>query len=348
MAVAVPRPRELAGTLDGLPERKITWLERTLGPELYRVLRGLLTNPLSVAGIVITALFVAVAIFAPYIAPPCPGCDPYQIPRDGFIQDPRPPGSVWQVRQPPVPFWLKPLTGSTQWIHVFGTASGSWDLFYGIVWGTRTAFRVGLLITGATVVIGILIGVVSAYYGGALDNILMRITDVFLMFPYLLAALTFSAILTPRFGKSIWPVMIALTAFGWMTYARLVRSDILSIKQRDYVMAARVIGAKDRRIMFRHILPNAVYPTLVVASMDIGTYVILFAALSFIGIGVEVGYPDWGQLLSFARSWITALDRYWYIVVYPGIALVLFVLGWNLIGDAFRDALDPKMRGVRA
>jgi peptide/nickel transport system permease protein len=345
MTVTAARSKDLAGTLDGLPERKITWLERTLGPEVYRVMRGLATNPLSIIGFSIISVFILIAIFAPALAPPTRPDDPYQIPRDGYRQDPNPPGTIWNSRQPPPAFWLEPLTGSDQWIHVFGTAAGQWDIFYGIVWGTRTAFQVGLIITIATVTIGLLIGVVSAYYGGVVDMLLMRITDIFMTMPFLMAALTLSAILTPVIGKSLFPAMIALVVFGWMGYARLIRGDILSIKERDYVLAARVIGAKDRRIMFRHIIPNAIFPTMVVASMDMGSYVITFAALSFLGIGAEVGYADWGQLLSFARSWITALDTYWYIVAYPGLALVLFVLSWNLVGDAVRDIFDPRMRG---
>jgi peptide/nickel transport system permease protein len=226
-----------------------------------------------------------------------------------------------------------------------GTASGQWDIFYGVVWGTRTALKVGLIITISTVSLGILVGVFSAFYGGVVDMIIMRIVDIFLTLPFLIAALVLSAILAPLFGKSILAPTIALIAFGWMSYARLIRGDILSVKEREYVTAARVIGAKDQRIMFRHILPNSIFSTLVVASMDMGSYVITFAALSFLGIGAEVGYADWGQLIAFARDWITQLDQYWYIVVYPGMALVLFVLSWNLIGDALRDILDPHMRG---
>jgi peptide/nickel transport system permease protein len=130
-----------------------------------------------------------------------------------------------------------------------------------------------------------------------------------------------------------------------MSYARLIRGDILSIRERDFITAARVVGASDSRILFSHIIPNAIYPTLVLASMDIGTIVISFAALSFLGIGTEVGYADWGQLISFARNWIPVLQQYWWIVIYPGIALILFVLGWNLVGDALRDIMDPKLRG---
>jgi peptide/nickel transport system permease protein len=139
--------------------------------------------------------------------------------------------------------------------------------------------------------------------------------------------------------------MIALIAFGWMGYARIIRGDILSVKERDYVMAARVIGAQDRRILFKHIIPNAIFPTLVLASLGIGDVVLAFAALSFLGIGTDLGYADWGQVLSFARNWMTSLNTYWYIIVYPGIALILFVMGWNLLGDALRDVLDPRLRG---
>jgi len=214
-----------------------------------------------------------------------------------------------------------------------------------VVWGTRTAFKVGLIITLSVATLGIFLGSVSAYYGGAVDMVIMRITDVFMSFPFLLAALTLSAILAPVMGKSLIPPSIALIMFGWMGYARLIRSDILSVKEREYVLAAKVLGATDRRILLKHILPNAIYPTMVVASMDMGSYVLSFAALSFLGVGAEVGYADWGQLISFARDWITDLGQYWFIVVYPGMALVLFVLAWNLVGDALRDILDPRLRG---
>ncbi|MGB9872672.1 MAG: ABC transporter permease [Anaerolineae bacterium] len=234
-----------------------------------------------------------------------------------------------------------------RWVHILGTASGQWDIFYGVIWGTRTAFRVGITITLATLLIGVLVGSIAAYYGGVIDNILMRIVDIFLTLPFLMAALILATILVPRFGKSIYPAVIALIGFGWMGYARLIRGDILSIKEREYVLAARAVGARDYRILFRHIVPNAIFPTFVVASMDIGSYVLSFAALAFLGIGVEIGYADWGQLLSFARNWISSLADYWYIVVWPGLALVLFVLAWNLVGDALRDALDPRMRTVR-
>ncbi len=331
--------------IDDLPQRKISRLEQTIGPEFYRIFRGVIKNPLSVIGSTLILLFILVAVFSAAIIPPVNKRDSYMIPRDGFSAIPKPPGTEWKSNAPEIPFWYKALTGKDKWVHLFGTASGQWDIFYGVIWGTRTAIKVGILIEVITLLLGILVGSLSAFYGGWLDTILQRITEIFMAFPFLMAALTLSAILTPVIGKGVWPATIALVAFGWMGYSRLIRGDILSVRERDYVMAARVVGAKDSRILLRHIIPNAIYPTLVLASLDIGTIVLSFAALSFLGIGTEAGYADWGQLVSFARNWIPQLTRYWYIVVYPGIALVLFVLGWNLVGDALRDIMDPRMRG---
>jgi peptide/nickel transport system permease protein len=325
--------------------REIGRLERFLGPENYRIVTGLLKTPASIMGFILIGFFILVAIFAPVIAPPVNPKDPYKIPRDGFKSQPQPMGAIWKVRPPPLPFWWETVMGTDRWVHILGTSQGQYDIFYGIVWGTRTAFRTGLTVTIATFLIGVIVGSVSAYYGGGVDNFIMRIVDVFLTLPFILAALILATILTPRIGKSLYPAVIALIVFGWMGYARIIRGDILSIKERDYIMAARVIGVKDSRILFRHIIPNAVFPTLVLASLAVGDVVLSFAALSFLGIGTEVGYADWGQILSFARNWITSLNTYWYIIVWPGLTLVLFVMGWNLVGDALRDVLDPRMRG---
>jgi peptide/nickel transport system permease protein len=277
-----------------------------------------------------------------------------KIPRDGFGTLPLPPGTTWARSAPPLPFWWKPLTGLDQWTHPFGMASGGWDIYYGVIWGTRTAFLAGIIITFFTVTIGVVIGTISAYYGGVVDIVLQRITEVFLTFPFLLAALTGATILQPVLGgksgvggTGLIAAGIAIVIFGWMGFARLIRGDILSVRERDYVMAARALGVRDSRIMLRHIIPNAVFPTLVLAWLNIGTYVVTFAALSFLGLGAEPGYADWGQLLAFARNWITTLDQYWYMVFFPGVTLVLFVLGWNLVGDAVRDILDPRMRQTR-
>jgi len=324
--------------------RQIGWVERLLGPENYRILSGLLKTPASITGFILIAVFVTIALAAPVIAPPLTK-DPYKIPRDGFSPNPRPPGAEWTRNVPPLPFWWEPIMGTDKWVHVLGTSTGQYDIFYGIIWGTRTAFKTGLIVVITTFLIGVIVGSVSAYYGGLVDNIIMRVVDIFLTLPFILAALILAAVITPRFGKSLYPAIIALVAFSWMTYARIIRGDILSIKERDYIMAARVIGVKDSRILFRHIIPNAIFPTLVLASLAIGDVVLGFAALSFLGIGTELGYADWGQVLSFARNWITSLNQYWYIIVFPGLTLVLFVMGWNLVGDALRDVLDPRMRG---
>lgn len=326
-------------------DRHISWLERFIGPENYRVLTGLLKTPASIVGLSLLLFFVMIAVFAPVIIPAPAKGDAYKIPRDGFKADPQPPMSEWKKNAPELPFWWKPIMKTDQWVHLMGTAQGQYDIFYALVWGTRTAFRTGLIVTIATFLIGVIIGGVSAYYGGWVDNVIMRIVDIFLTLPFTMAALIMAAVLTPVIGKSLVPVMIALIVFGWMGYARIIRGDILSIKERDFVLAARVIGAKDSRILFRHILPNAIFPTLVLASLAIGDVTLSFAGLSFLGVGVEIGYADWGQILSFARNWITSLNTYWYLIVYPGITIVLFVLGWNLVGDALRDVLDPRMRG---
>jgi peptide/nickel transport system permease protein len=332
--------------LDDLPERKISWLERLLGPENFRILKGIIHNPLSVTGITLISLFIITALIAPYIVSSSSIREPYMTPRDGFGPVPLPPGAAWASRPPDVPFWFK-LVGKEKWTHLFGTTSGQYDLFYGIIWGTRTALKVGLIVEGLTLIIGILLGSLSAFYGGILDNVIMRITDIFMAFPYLLAALTLSAILTPVIGKGIWPPLVAMIAFGWMGYARIIRGDILSVRERDYIMAARVIGVKDRRIILRHVIPNAIYPTMILASMNIGSDVISFSALSFLGIGTEVGYADWGQMIAFARNWIPSLATYWWIVLFPALALIFFTLGWNLVGDALRDIMDPRLRRGR-
>lgn len=334
---------ELLGTAVAL--RKITRLERFLGPDNYRVMQGLFKTPASISGFALIAFFILVAILAPVLAPPVTPNDPYKIPRDGFKSQPREIGAPWTKNTPDIPFWYTPITGNEEWVHLMGTAQGQYDIYYGVIWGTRTAFRAGLIVVISTILLGVVVGSIAAYYGGWVDNILMRIVDILLVLPGLMATLILAAVLTPIIGRSTLPVMISLIAFGWLGYSRIIRGDILSVKERDYVMAARVLGVKDSRILFRHIIPNAIFPTLVLASLGIGDVVLSFAALSFLGIGVDVGYADWGQVLAFARNWISSLNEYWYIIVFPGVTLVLFVMGWNLLGDALRDVLDPRLRG---
>jgi peptide/nickel transport system permease protein len=287
--------------------------------------KALLKNPVSVIGTILLVMFIVIAVLAPVIAPPEFPSQPYLIPRDGFQAEPQPPSPA----------------------HPFGTTQGQYDIFYGVIWGTRTAFEIGLIVTGCTVLIGGSVGAISGYLGGWMDEIIQRIVEIFLAFPFLLAALTLATVLGPKLHNGLLSGMIALIAFGWPGYARLIRGDVLTVKERDFILAARTVGVPGWRILARHVVPNAMYSLLVVASLDIGTNVLAFAALSFLGLGANAGYADWGQLLSYARNWIPTLSNYWYIVVYPGLALLFFVLSWNLIGDAFRDALDPKMRGFR-
>lgn len=206
-------------TMYDLPDRKISWLESFLGPELYRIVYGIFRNPLSVTGLVLIGFFVLIALFAPLIAPPLENTrDPYTIPRDGYSPIPESPGGLWEKLPPPLPFWWKPIMRTDQWTHLFGTSSGQWDIFYGVIWGTRTALKVGLFIVGVTVTIGVIVGSLAAYYGGILDEILMRIAEIFMTFPFLMAALTLSALLAPVMGKGLAPPTIALIVFGWMGY----------------------------------------------------------------------------------------------------------------------------------
>lgn len=337
-----------ADTLPSLaPGKKGNALRQAVGDENYKKLKKLATNPLAVVGFVLLFFFTVIALAAPELAPPHDPANPFNIPRDGFRADPRPPMSEWNTRQPPrVPAWYTAVTGQSEWVHLMGTTAGQYDIWYGVVWGVQTAFFVGIIVTLAGVVMGIVVGAVSAFYGGWVDMALMRITDIFLAFPFLVAAMTLSSVFASR-GRSIWTPLAAIIIFGWMGYAQLIRGDILAIREREFVTASRVIGVTDFFILIRHILPNTIFPTLVVASLQIGGVVITFAALSFLGVGVEPGYADWGQLISFARNWITQLHTYWYVVMFPGVTIVLFVMGWNLMGDAIRDVFDPRFGGTR-
>lgn len=322
-----------------------------------RVAIGLLRNPASLFGIVILLAFTVVAVLAPTLAP-CPpeakyqnvcGRDPYKVPRYGYGTEPKPPSAEERWR--------------------WGTTATQYDIYYGVIWGTRTAFRVGLLITLLSLVIGLTVGSISAYYGRWVDEAIMRVVEIFQAVPFTLAAITFATVLqqvqihsllpqglldaqllgstvrslVPNQIAGVLPAMIALIVFGWTGYARLIRSDILSIKQREYIWAAKSLGASDRQIILRHLLPNAIYPVLVMASLEIGTIVLSFAALSFFGLGVPDGYADWGQMISSARDRVPSLAKDWYIVAYPGAAIMLFSLSWNLVGDAVRDLMDPRM-----
>lgn len=278
-------------------------------------------RPAAVAGLVIVGAFAAVALLAPLLAPPPPNArDPYLIPQDGYATDPVPPSAG----------------------HPFGTTEQQYDLYYGMVWGARTAFQVAVAVVLASLLAGIVVGGLAGYYGRWVDEALMRFTDVVLAFPDIVLAVVLVAVLGPGLSKA----MAAVALVSWPSYARLLRGDILSIKEREFVLAARALGASDARILLRHILPNAIYPLLILASLSIGRLVITAAALSFLGLGAPIGYADWGQLISLSRNWILGNSgdpfAYWHTVLIPGGTIFLFVLGWNLLGDGLRDVLDPR------
>ncbi len=290
-------------------------------------------SPLSIVGLVIIASFIVLAFLAPVLAPPPHGDpavvsynpnNPFIIPKYGYSLDPDPPSEK----------------------HPFGTTPGQYDIYYGVIWGTRNAFQVGIFVVGLALLIGIFFGLISGFYGGVIDEIIMRIVDVFLTFPGLILAMAFVA----AFGQNLTNIMIAVMLVWWPSYVRLVRGDVLAAREEGYVVAARAIGSSDRRIMARHILPNVVYPVLILASMDIGAVVLVVSALSFLGLGPGSNYADWGGLVNFTRTLIvgqvggSGALTYWYTYVYPGLFIFLFVLGWNLLGDAFRDILDPRVR----
>jgi peptide/nickel transport system permease protein len=226
--------------------------------------------------------------------------------------------------------------------HPFGIVNQK-DIFYGVIWGTRTAFEIGLIVVAISTAIGLFIGSVAAYFGGWLEEVLMRITDIFMSIPFMLAAMVLTTIL----GLGVKNMMIALIVFGWMVTARLIRGNILQAKNEQYVMAAKALGVSDFFVIVKHILPNTIFPVLINATMRIGSMVITAAALSFLGLGAPQGYADWGSILSYSRDWIiggTNPTQYWFTILYPGIAMILFVIGWNLLGDALRDIFDPRMR----
>ncbi len=228
--------------------------------------------------------------------------------------------------------------------HPFGMIDGR-DIMYGIVWGTRTAFRIGLIVTFFGTLIGLIVGSIAGYYGGWIDELLMRITDVFLSIPFLVAAI----VLTTFLGTGLDKVMIAMIVFGWMGTARLIRGNILQVKEEQYILAAKALGVRDFLIIMRHVIPNTIFPVVIQASMRMGSLVITAAALSFLGLGAPTGYADWGSILNYSRDWILGAQgeafKYWFALTYPGIAMVLFVLAWNLLGDALRDTFDPRLRG---
>lgn len=325
-----------------------------------KTLKRLLKNPLSALGMFLIAVFFFITFAAPWLAPPkseCPSafdywipdwmrrvfsddipCEPYKIPRlisqDGFQASPLPPNPDAWSQFPP------------KWeLHPLGTTEDRYDIWYGIIWGTRTALFAGVIIVFFSFSIGMIIGSTAGFFRGWVDSILMRFVDFVIAVPAFLATLILVSVL----GRGLEKIIIASIIFGWTNYARLVRSDILSVREREFVQAARANGIGNVGIIFRHIIPNMIYPALIVASLDIGTVVLGLSTLSFLGLGTGADYADWGQMISLARNRLAGLPgqnalEFWYTFFFPGLAIFLFVLAWNLIGDTVRDVLDPKQR----
>lgn len=279
------------------------------------VFREVLRNPLTVIGFVIITLFLLMAAFAPLLV----GAnepDPYQSPRDWANID-APPGEAG---------------------HVLGTDSTGGDVLYGIVWGSRLSLQLSLTVVISTLVIGTIVGSVAAMRGGRVDNFLMRIVDVFLAIPELIFALAIAAVLGPSFRN----IILALAVVFWVKYARIIRGEIIRVKQTDYVAAAKVVGDSTWNVYRKDVLPNAITPMVVQATLDMGNVVLIGAALSYIGLA-QAGLTEWGAMVSAGQSGILAGQ--WWVSTFAGLAILLWALAFNLVGDGLRDVLDPKTEG---
>jgi peptide/nickel transport system permease protein len=290
------------------------------GDVWYRLKR----NRLAMAGLVVVIVLILVAVFAAQIAP----YDPIRI------------TSAQQEAASSLPPSLH---------HLMGTDVLGRDVFSRVVYGSRVSLEVGILAVGMELFFGLIAGAFAAYYGGWLDSLLMRIADVFFAFPYVLGAIALVAVMRAVAPGSFLAVLleneravfIAIGILGWPFIARVFRSSILTVRQNDYVEAARALGASDLRIILRHILPNAIAPVIVYGTMSVGGAIITEAALSFLGIGVTPPTPAWGYMLQESRGYI--FNAPW-LMYFPGLAILITVLAFVLLGDGLRDALDPRLK----
>lgn len=268
-----------------------------------------LSDRLAISGLAVVLFFFAISALSSVISP----YDPERI-------------DVENVLSPP----------SAR--HLLGTDDLGRDVFSRMVYGAGISLKVGFVAVGIAVLIGIILGAVSGYYGGWMDVIIMRFVDIMLCFPSFFLILSVIAFLEP----SIFNIMAVIGLTSWMGITRLVRAEFLSLKERDFVLAERAIGASTPRIIFMHILPNALAPVLVSATLGIASAVLTESALSFLGIGVQPPTPSWGNMLTQGKE---VLGVAWWMSVFPGIAILMTVLGYNLLGEGIRDAIDPRLKG---
>lgn len=271
-------------------------------------LRRFIKNRLAVAGSVVILLLFVVSMAAPILAP----YDPSDI-------------DIKQI-----------LMGPSS-SHFLGTDQLGRDVLSRMIWGSRISLKVGFVAIGIATAIGILFGAVSGYYGGWIDSIMMRFVDIMLCFPAFFLILAVIAFLEP----SIWNIMVVIGITGWMGIARLVRAEFLSLREREFVLSARALGASDIRIIFRHILPNAMAPIIISATLGVAGAILTESALSFLGIGVQPPTPSWGNILTAGKD---NIEIAWWLSLFPGLAILITVLGYNLLGEGIRDSLDPRLK----
>ena len=221
-------------------------------------------------------------------------------------------------------------------VHLLGTDHLGRDLLARIVFGARPALLVGFAAVAISGLLGLVLGLVSGYFGGRVDDVFMRLADIQLAFPFILLAIAVIGVL----GPSLPVIIVVIGVSSWVVYARVVRSEVLSIREREFVQAARALGVRDVRILLRHVLPNALTPWLVVATLDMARVIVIESALSFLGLGVQPPTPTWGGMLADGRVYISTA---WWLATFPGLAILLTVLGINLFGDGLRDTLDPRL-----